>query len=179
MEHFAGLALVSERRGLAVSAAGCWMAAEDPLTVAEAFWRAGQERDLELARSYVSADSKAQINDSGDAAPFGDITLSDPEIDGDEATVETLMIGVGEQDLEIAFQTALVMEDGAWKIDLDRTMGEMTKSLLGVSMSEMMEGLGETMGDAVGEAVGSLVEGLAEGMQTAADSLRAKSERRR
>ncbi len=162
---------------LAASATtGCWMTTEDPLTVAEAFWRAGQEGDIELAQSYVSTESEAQINRTGDAKPFGDITLRDPQVDGDAATVETFMVGVGEREFEITFQTALVLEDGAWKIDLDQTMGDMTKSLLGISMTEMMEGLGQSMGDAMGEAMGSIVEGLAEGMQTAAESLKARTD---
>ena len=92
---------------IALSSAGCWLLQEDPLTVAQAFWLASQEGDEELARSYVSESSEARITTHDGDSPFGDITLSNPVVGDERATVETYMTEIGEQEFEVTFQTFL------------------------------------------------------------------------
>ncbi len=149
-------------------------AAGDPHAVAEAFWTASKDGDMELAKSYVAEGGSASIDESGSS--IGDFSLGETAIDGDRATVETTMVSAGEQSIELAFTTVLVQQDGGWKVDLDQTSDDMMKSLFGTTMGELTKKMGEAMGDAMGEAMKGMAEGMAEGLkaatQTLGDSLR-------
>lgn len=145
-------------------------AAGDPHAVAEAFWTASKDGDMELAKSYVAEGGSASIDESGSS--IGDFSLGETAIDGDRATVETTMVPAGEQSMELAFTTVLVQQDGGWKVDLDQTSDEMMKSLFGTTMGGLVEKMGEAMGDAMQEMVEGMAEGFKAATQTLVDSLK-------
>ncbi len=144
-------------------------AADDPYGVAEAFWTASKDGDMELAKSYIAEGGSASIDESGSS--IGDFSLGETAIDGDRATVETTMVSAGEQSMELAFTTVLVQQGGGWKVDLDQTSDEMMKSLFGTSMGGLVEKMGEAMGDAMQEMVEGMAEGFKAATQTLVDSL--------
>jgi hypothetical protein len=151
---------------------GCGANPDEAKEVAQAFWEASKTGDTELAMSYVSNTSSARINQSEDDDPVGDIILGDAEVDGDEATVPTTLTNVGDETpMDVSFQTTLIREDGEWKVDLDRTMGNMMGSMLGASVGAMAQAMGEAMGS----AMQGMAEGMQEGFEALNDSLKAGS----
>jgi hypothetical protein len=145
---------------------------DDPRAIADAFWTASKEGDVERAKTYVAEGSTAKIqNPDESGSSVGEFTLGESAIDGDRATVETTVTSAGTQEMELSFQTVLVRQEGAWKVDLDQTTGEMMKSLFGGSMGDFAEKMGQAMGEALGEGMKAMGEGMAQGLKAAADSL--------
>ncbi len=140
-------------------------ASNDPRVVAEAFWTASKDGDMELAKSYIAEGGNATIQEP-DESSVGEFSLGETTIDGERATVETTLKTTGEQAMELAFQTVLVSRDGSWKIDLDQTTDEMMKSLFGTTMGELTKKMGQAMGDAMGDAMKGMAEGMAEGLKS-------------
>ena len=143
-------------------------AGEGPGAVAEAFWTASKEGDIERAKTYVAEGSKATMNNSGDSQSLGDFSLGEVTVDGDRATVET---DVEAEEMELAFQTVLVRQEGDWKVDLDATTDEMMRSLFGTTMGDFTKKMGEAMGEAVGETMKAVAEGMAEGLEAVGEAL--------
>jgi hypothetical protein len=152
-------------------------AGDDPGAVAEAFWTASKAGDIELAKTYVAEGSKATMNNSGDSQ-LGDFSLGEVTVDGDRATVET---DVASEEMELAFQTVLIRQEGDWKVDLDATTDEMMRSLFGTTMGDFTKKMGEAMGEAVGESMKAMADGMAEGLQAVGEALSdsMKTDRRR
>ncbi len=147
-------------------------AADGPHGVAEAFWTASRDGDMELAKSYIAEGGNATIKDADESgSSIGEFSLGETTIDGKQATVETTIETTGERAMELAFNTVLVQQDGGWKVDLDQTTDEMMKSLFGTTMGGLVEKMGQAMGDAMGEAMKGMAEGMAEGLKAAAQTL--------
>ncbi len=147
-------------------------AANDPRDVAEAFWSASKEGDVELAKSYIAEGGNATIKDPKESgSSVGEFSLGETTIDGERATVETTVETTGAQAMELAFQTVLVSREGSWKVDLDQTTDEMMKSLFGTTMGDLTKQMGEAIGDAMGDAMKGMAEGMAEGLKSMGDAL--------
>ncbi len=148
-------------------ATACGAAGDGPHAVADAFWSASKEGDVELAKSYIAEGGNATIKDPDKSgSSVGEFSLGETTIDGERATVETTIKTTSEQAVELAFQTVLVSRDGSWKVDLDETTDEMMKSLFGTTMGELTKTMGQAMGDAMGEAMKGMAEGMAEGLKS-------------
>lgn len=85
------------------------------------------------------------------------IDLQGVKTDGGSTVVPTHIVGTKDGKREkLSFNTVLEQDNGAWKVDFDKTM----ESMLGFSMKDTMETMGKAMGEAlkgVGKAIG---EGL-------------------
>lgn len=148
---------------------GCGGAGTEARDVANRFWEASREGDVELVRTLVASGGEAKINEpDDDSTPFGDYSLGEVTVEDGVAAVATTLEGMqGAESREVAFNTYLVREAGDWKVDLDRTTNDMMRVMLGVTMEQ----LGEMMGEAVGKAMGGMAEGLQEGMEAMGDAL--------
>jgi len=138
--------------------------------VAEAFWDASKAGDMELAQTYVSESSTFRPNQSDNDSPPGDVKLGRVEVNGDEATVETIVTGLNEETpFDVEFETAMVLENGEWKVNMDKTAGS------------MMQGAFAAMAQAMGSAMSGLAEGMAgalkEGFESMGDSLASATKR--
>ena len=145
--------------------AGC--SKDSPMDVAEGFWIAMADRDLETARSFVTketANSMTWNNNAGNGdftVKFGDVT---EEVS--YSAVETIMIpSDGDMEMEITLRTIVVKEEGKWKVDANRTM----MSMFGGAMGEMMQQLGEVMKDGMEE--------FGKGMQESMEQMQREMER--
>jgi len=138
---------------------------------ADGFWTANMEGELELAETYVLEGSSATLTRPEDGgAPFESYTLDKVDVDGNRATVETRIDGVGgNPGVEMEFKTRLVRSQDIWWIDLDRTTGEIMQVMMGVDM----EGFGEAMEEALGQAM----EGVADEMQATMEQMAKEMDR--
>jgi len=150
---------------------GCGAETGEIKAVAQAFWDASAAGDTELARSYVSESSsfKPEASDEGDSSQ-GSMQLGDVEVDGDEATVATVVSGMNQDTpIEFEFATAMVREDGEWKVDMDKTTANLMQAAFGA--------MAEAMGNAFKGLAEGMAEGMKEGLSAMGDSL-AKEEKR-
>ncbi len=137
---------------------------DGPIAAAEGFWEAAQAGDMDLAQTFATGSETVSLNapDSGGpgitAVQFGDAIE-----EGDVATVPTTITNTmaSAEPSDLAINTSLVRVDGEWKVDLDKTMDEISRGIMGVSMTDMAQAMGDAM-------VGA-VQGMAEGMQNAAE----------
>ncbi len=136
--------------------AGC--SKDSPVEVAEGFWIAMADRDVETARSFVTKETANSItlnNNAGNGdftVKFGDVT---EEVS--YTAVETIMRpSGGEAEMEISLRTIVVKEEGKWKVDANRTM----MSMFGGAMGEMMQQLGDAMKDGMEEFGKGMQEGM-------------------
>ena len=120
----------------------------DPQSVARKFWDAMANRDIETARSYVTRASRESLSIDQDEAADLQITLGEMTRTEGEVRISTIMKQTSDaKEQGIPLQTILVQEDGAWKVDAERTMF----SILGGAMGQMMDSLKQGIED-IGEA---------------------------
>jgi predicted nucleic acid-binding Zn-ribbon protein len=143
-------------------------AADGPGAVAQAFWTASKEGDIDRAKTYVAEGSKATMSNPERSKSVREFSLGEVTVDGDRATVETT---VAAEEMELAFETVLIRQEGDWKVDLDATTDEMMKSLFGTTMGDFTKKMGEAIGDAVGESMKAVAEGMAEGLKAMGEAL--------
>jgi len=122
---------------------GC-SAANDPQAVAEKFWNAMANRDIETARSHATRASRESLNIDEDnegeiQVTFGEMT----EQEGEVSIATTMTQSADGKEQRLPMQTVLVREDDAWKVDASRTMF----SALGGAMGQMMDAMKQGMQD--------------------------------
>jgi hypothetical protein len=142
---------------------------DEAAKVADGFWTAMKGHDLETARQYVTAESAEFLTmneESGDQDV--EVTLAEPEADGDKITIPTTILAVNEDgsSMDIPMQTVLIKQDGAWKVDAQATMF----SIFGGAMGSMMEEMGQAMQESMEELGKSMAEGMQAGMEGAAST---------
>lgn len=105
--------------------------ADDPRAVAARFWDAARQGRVERAAELVSATNVAAVSDPGtDGSGIAEVTAGAVEVAGDVARVETRVVNDWAGTTRtIGFATWLVRELGDWRIDLDRTAGEIVWSM--------------------------------------------------
>lgn len=131
------------------------------IDVAEKFWDALNDGDLEKARKYCTEESAASLtmnNNGGDAGV--DVKFGATTVEGERTIIETQMVAsMGDVKQDVALKTILVREDGEWRVDVMNTM----MSMFGGAMQEMMDGLTETMTDAMENMGTAMMEGMMDG----------------
>jgi hypothetical protein len=157
---------------------GCLQAAEDPREVASQYWQALKNGDTETARSLVSNNSR-QAFDSYVAAPADTKTdIGEINLGTEETTVITIVYpeGGAPDDFD-TFDTVMVIEDGKWKVDAERTIiprpapSDRELEELKDQLSESMEENLESVEEAMNEGLMLLDEALREGSKDMGESM--------
>jgi hypothetical protein len=130
---------------------------DGPDDVARSFWEAARAGDMELAQTFATGSESMSLNQpEGGETGITDVAIGTPTVDGERATVPTTLTNTlaGPEPSDLAINTTLVQVDGDWKVDLDETMDEVMRGIMGVSMTDM--------GQAMGEAVVGAMQGAAD-----------------
>ncbi len=157
---------------------GCTKNADEPLGIAEKFWDAVKNDDIETAKSYATkatANSLMVKDDKGD--PRDKVTFGEVKFEDEKAEVETTLHSFANTtgtEMTIPIKTILVQEDSDWKVDVNLTMmslfggamGEMMQQM-GDAMKEGMEGMGKAMAEGMKEGMEEMGKTMGEGMQAA------------
>ena len=138
------------------SIAGCG-GGDSPEAVADSFWTALQNQDLETARGLATPETADMLNGANNDQDI-QVALGETSIKDGEARVQTTMSAENES-MDIAMTTVLVQRDGTWKVDVNKTM----MSIFGGAMGEMMEQMGEAMQE--------MGESMAEDMQESFENM--------
>lgn len=142
--------------------AGCTRS-DSPESVADEFWGALMDRDIDKARSHATKNTAAFLQENNNNTDGeAEITFGEVNTENGKSTIETSMHSSnGEMELNIPMKTFLVKEDGEWKVDAQQTM----MSMFGAAMGELMEGFGDAMKDSMREMGKAMGEGIREGMK--------------
>lgn len=114
---------------LLLALSGC-ETAKSPDQVTRAFWTAVIDNDLEKAEGYATADSRSLVTSSTrDYSQIASLETGKVIIDGNAASVETVLNPQDETVAPRAFLTELVVENELWRVDFRRTQNNMTGML--------------------------------------------------
>ena len=140
---------------------GCSGEPDTAMTVADKFWQALQDKDLDKARSYCTEETAESLTLNEDGSDQDvEIVFGDIEYKDEHTEIETMLQPSGDSDeSSITLTTILVREDGKWKVDVSRTM----MSMFGGAVEEMVEGMSEAMEEAM--------EKMAEEMQKSMEQM--------
>lgn len=138
---------------------------DDPKSIANTFWSSVQKGDSAKVKTVVTKSSLASLqgDEGGSVKEGSSFTLADAKIAGDTATVPTTL---KDAEMSIEVQTILVKEDGAWKVDADKTM----QAVFTAAMEQLSKGLGDAMKGA-GQAMGEGLKAVGEGLKAAAPEI--------
>lgn len=162
---------------LSFSLIACTQPVEDPKSVADKYWQYLQAGDTTQAEKLVSVNSRsalaehnnrmATINQlkNGEAVTVVSTTITTINPDTDYRHTET-------------FNTTLVLQQGQWKVDVNRSQippapgaEEEKMQQLAEQLSESMQENIESIDDAMSEGMNLLNDALREGSKEMGDSL--------
>ena len=117
---------------------------QQPDDVAKQYWHGVLSGDIDTLREVAATNSQSNVNriakpDTGSTVSFGETTIS-----GDAATVVTTVHWVdGDSMLDITLNTALVEEDGSWKVDIAKTRRSLYAGLFNNAFSSLSDSIEE------------------------------------
>ena len=147
---------------------------ETPREVAAAFWAALAVRDLEAAQQLSTAESQSELRELADGLSLEDVKLDQILRNEAVALVET-RAALARRDMDLEFNTHLVLIDATWRVDADATERELRRTALAVSFEEMRDSIGESTDLLVEEFEKRALEAseaLREALQELEESLR-------
>jgi gas vesicle protein len=149
---------------------GC-MQAEDPKEIAQQYWQAMQAGDYARARSLVSTGTQPSFDAYTSMPDANKPVLSAVALLDSQTTVATV-INTGNTSAQ--FNTVLVMQNGQWVVDADKTVIPPPRSALEQRLKDMAEKLSDAMGDnaeQMEKTLGESVELLNDVLQNSAQQL--------
>jgi hypothetical protein len=132
---------------------------DSPEDVARDFWEAMRVGDRELAATFVTDDSLRLLDEGISPDTMEEILFGEVLRNETAANVRTSMLTRdGDVELNIVFQTHLVLQQNEWKVDLGATQQEVTRA----TFSAGMKFVGEVIGQGIEEFGQVLEQGAAE-----------------
>ena len=132
-----------------------------PMTVAQAFWTAALDGDVETAKQFLTPQSRANfkliLKSNRDFVELGEqsITTTEAEI------LTQLTQYQGDQPRKVALRTILINQQGQWLVDFDKT----SDSMLGSELQSALEQFSETMRETIDKGVQVMGESVKEELQ--------------
>jgi hypothetical protein len=128
-----GKALLLIMTFLAIGCSGSTQS--DPKAVADQFWSATKTGKIVTIKPYVSQASLSHEMMKEDAqATTGNYSLGEAKIENDMTTIPT---SLKDNEVNIEFQTIVVKEGNAWKVDIEKTMMTMFNGAMGELMNTL------------------------------------------
>ncbi len=162
---------------LLLSLSGC-LEAQNPKDIAQQYWQAMVNGDTEAARQYVSQDSQQAFEQTLTRIDQG-MKIDQVALDElNTSVVTTINPDADKPYLDQPFETVLVLEQGKWKIDMQRTRippapGELEKQLgeLSQKLNRSLDQSSREMEQVFGESMRLLDELLTQGTKEMSESL--------
>jgi uncharacterized protein YoxC len=127
-----------------------------PIDVAEGFWRAVKDKDINAIEKYSTKDSLTGDELSENILPLDEIVLGKTVIDGDGAWVDTTVTISGDKPYTLPIKTVLIRENKQWKVDYQATMKWVSK---GSSVYSVISGI-KNMTDELAEELSQSMEDI-------------------
>ena len=146
----------------------CMHQADNPRDVASQYWQALKTGDSQTARSLVTSDTQQAFDDYLAQPAEQKTSIGEINLGTEQTTIITIVYpeGAAPDDFD-TFDTVLVMEDGTWKIDAERTIIP-RPAPTDKELDELADQLSESMQD----NIDSIEEAMEQGMQMLDEALR-------
>jgi hypothetical protein len=142
--------------GMVFLVAACQATAEKtPDRVAAAFWQAVISGNLQVAQSHVTDDSQSSLA-ADQGRKYAAVQVGAMTLDGDSATVVTLLT---QNNKKISFNTALLKQHDAWKVDYQQTRMNISMIPFQGIVNEL-QNIGESFGEQLQQQVPLIEKGL-------------------
>lgn len=132
-------------------------AEQDARQVANAFWEAVLQDDMEKAKTLATWDSTQYLtllhNKKLSARRF---ETGEMKIENGLAEVATVLYGGEKGDMQIPLRTVLTLHDNKWLVDVQKTLGSMVSGAMGAVVDQ----LNSFMQDSLKGLDSSLSEGI-------------------
>ena len=157
---------------LSISACSSGSPSDSPAEVADQFWTAAQNRDMDAVLAVSLPSDSASMNFESEQSSVEGFELGETIIEGASATVAIEVDALlGSEPKAIAFETILVQQDGAWLVDVDKTSGSMIQAVMGVSMEALGEAMAEGMREATEGMMEAMTDVMVDGMQQMGEAM--------
>ncbi|MCK4676110.1 MAG: hypothetical protein KAT61_09330 [Gammaproteobacteria bacterium] len=144
----------------------CSQAAEDPKALADHYWQHMQNGNTVEAEKLVSLNSRYTFSDTKDRVKhIAQLTNSDA-ITIVKTTITTINPETNHSHTQ-TFDTVLVLQQGQWKIDANRSQIPPTSA----EKEEQLKQLAEDLSDSMQENIESIDETMTQGMQMLNEAL--------
>ena len=142
--------------------------ADEPRDVAGRYWQALKNGDNTTARSLVSTDSQEAF-DAYIAKPADEKTaIGEVNLGTEQTTIITIVYPEGgSPDKFDTFDTVLILEDGQWKIDAERTIVPRP-----APSDRELDELADQLSDSMQENIDSMEEAMEQGLKMLDEALR-------
>jgi len=145
----------------------CTQPAEDPKTIADKYWQYLQNGDTVDAEKLVSINSRYAFSESKDH-----LTSINQLTNSDAITIVKTTVTTINPDSNLShtqtFDTVLVLQQGQWKVDVNRSQIPPTPA----EKEEQLEQLAEELSESMQENIESIDETMTQGMQMLNEALR-------
>lgn len=155
---------------VSVLLSGCIFSSESQQAreVADKFWQAILNEDMETAKNLTTWDSTQYLQFlSSKSVSAKRFETGEIKVDGTTAEVATVLHGGEKGDMTIPLRTVLVRNKDAWQVDVQKTMGSMVSGAMGavvdqlnVFMENGLKDLDRALADSVKELNQNLKQGV-------------------
>ena len=168
---------------------GCNGKADDPESVATAFWEAVIKRDMETAKTLTHWESVSYLQyiQSGQLRPER-FELGEAMIGKNRASIETTLHsqGTGSTGVRIPAKTVLINTEQGWRIDLKESIGNTFNKTVGTIfdqfnnlMKDGLQGLDNQLNESMKGGLQGLDKQLSESMKEVEKALKQGAEQLR
>lgn len=145
-------------------------AEQDTRQVANAFWEAILQDDMEKAKTLATWDSTQYLtllhNKKLSARRF---ETGEMKIENGLAEVATVLYGGEKGDMQIPLRTVLTLHDNKWLVDVQKTLGSMVSGAMGAVvdqlnsfMQDSLKGLDSSLSEGIDKLGKSLQDSMTE-----------------
>ncbi|CAA6819975.1 MAG: Unknown protein [uncultured Thiotrichaceae bacterium] len=166
----------SECRGLLLSLfvglfllGGCMSSEQQQAReVANSFWQAVLDKDMETAKGLVTWDSVEYLKFlSNDKLAAQNFETGELQITDGVAEIATVLNSGSTAEMQIPVRTILVRHEDGWLVDVQKTLGSMVSGAMGSIVDQLnsfmqdgLKGLDESLSDSIDQLGKTLENGL-------------------
>jgi len=134
--------------------------AKTPQEVAHSFWQAVESGNPSQVKKHVSAKDQITMDSLQNVMPISDISFGKIIIDGDIASVDTLVTLEGDRPMELPINTHLLKENDQWAVDYVRTIDTIVGAGKVAAVINQFKDIGNAVKNGIEQSVNELEKAM-------------------
>ena len=131
-----------------------------PQEVAGKFWVGIEQSDARKVKRHVTAANAMALESLDDVLPIVNSKLQRAVVEETTAFIDTLVTIDGDKPLDFPLKTYLVLEDGLWKVDYQRTMSAVANAGNLAAVISKVQEFGTALKEGIDRSVAELEQSL-------------------
>jgi len=132
----------------------------EPQQVAERFWTAVMAGDKGAVALFVTEASRAGLDPKADVIDIQAFSIGRTVIEDEQASVLTEVVIAADEPLSLPLETRLVLEEGHWRVDYERSVSPVASDSRLAGLIEDMRSMNRRFSDKVDESLAELQEAV-------------------